>query len=81
MKVQIDDKAIKDLSKINKNVALKIIKKIDKLVDFPIGTNIKKLTNLYPPYRLRVGDYRIFFDVQDDILTVYSVKHRQNCYK
>ena len=46
MKVQIDDKAIKDLSKINKNIALKIIKKIDKLVNFPIGTNIKKLTNL-----------------------------------
>jgi mRNA interferase RelE/StbE len=81
MEVKIDNKAIKDLSQINKNIASNIFLKIEKLADFPQGTNIKKLTNFHPPYRLRVGDYRIFFDVEDDILTIYQVKHRKDCYK
>lgn len=81
MEVKIDDKAIKDLSKINKDIALSIFSKIEKLIEFPKGTNIKKLTNFYPPYRLRVRDYRVFFDVENDILTVYRVKHRKDCYR
>ena len=81
MIVKLDDNAIKDLSKINKDIAINIFSKIEKLVNFPQGTNIKKLKNFNPPYRLRVGDYRVFFDVENEILTVYQVKHRKKCYK
>jgi mRNA interferase RelE/StbE len=81
VKVELDDKAIKDLSKIDKKIALNIFNKIKKLVDFPRVTNIKKLTDFNPPYRLRVGDYRILFDIENDILTVYKVKHRKESYR
>jgi len=81
MKVIIDENAIKDLSKLDKKSAKKIFSKIEKLQNFPNITNIKKLVNFYPPYRLRVGDYRILFDVENEILTVYKVKHRKKVYK
>lgn len=81
MIVKIDDKAIKDLSKIDKKVAVKVFSKIEKLEDFPRVANFKKLVNYNPPFRLRVGDYRVLFDIKDEILTVYRVKHRKNSYK
>jgi mRNA interferase RelE/StbE len=65
-KVKIDEKAIKDLSKIQKKDASKIFLKIEKLKDFPKVSNYKKLVNFFPPFRLRVGDYRVLFDIEDD---------------
>jgi len=81
MTVLIDDKALKDLSKIQKQEVEKILLKIELLEDYPDVANIKKLTNFEPPYRLRVGNYRVLFDIEDDIITVYRVKHRSKSYK
>ena len=81
MTVRIDDKAIKDLSKIHKAEAKKILSKLEELEKFPQVPNIKKLTNFEPPYRLRVGNYRVLFDIEDNIITVYRVKHRKESYK
>ncbi|MEA1920790.1 MAG: type II toxin-antitoxin system RelE/ParE family toxin [Campylobacterota bacterium] len=80
MLVKLNDKAIKDLSKIDKLEASKIFSKIENLKDFPKVANLKKLTNFIPPYRLRVGDYRALFDIQDNTITVYRVRHRKDIY-
>ena len=81
MIVKIDEKAIKDLGKIHKSDAKKIFSKIETLEKFPHVPNLKKLTNFEPPYRLRVGNYRILFDIENDTLTIYRVKHRKESYK
>jgi len=81
MIVEIDSKALKDLTKIHKQEVKKILSKIELLEDYPNISNIKKLTNFEPPYRLRVGDYRILFDIKDDVITVYRVKHRSKSYE
>jgi mRNA interferase RelE/StbE len=81
MIVKIDDKAIKDLGKIHKAEVSKIFSKIEALEKFPHVPNLKKLSNFDPPYRLRVGNYRILFDIENDTLTVYRVKHRKESYK
>ncbi|CAA6805230.1 MAG: RelE/StbE replicon stabilization toxin [uncultured Sulfurovum sp.] len=81
MNVVIDDKAIKDLSKIQKQEVKKILLKIEALEDYPDVANIKKLTNFEPPYRLRVGNYRVLFDIEDNTITVYRVKHRSKSYE
>ena len=80
MLVNLNDKAIKDLSKIDKQDALKIFSKIENLQEFPKVANLKKLTNFIPPYRLRVGDYRVLFDIEDNKITVYRVRHRKDVY-
>jgi len=81
MIVKIDDKAIKDLTKIHKAEVNKIFSKIEELEKFPQVPNLKKLTNFHPPYRLRVGNYRVLFDIVNDKITVYRVKHRKESYK
>jgi mRNA interferase RelE/StbE len=80
MTVTLDAKALKDLAKIDKSQVKKIFSKIEALENFPEVPNLKKLTNFEPPYRLRVGNYRVLFDVEDDVLTVYRVRHRKESY-
>lgn len=81
MVVTIDEKALKDLSKLGKKTASNLFEKIETLQDFPDISNIKRLTNFTPRYRYRVGNYRILFDIKDDILTVCRVLHRKDSYK
>jgi len=44
-------------------------------------TGVKKLTNFEPAYRLRVGDYRVLFDVSEEVVQVGRVLHRKESYK
>ena len=81
MTIRIDDKALKDLSKVHTSEVKKILSKIEELEQFPKVPNLKKLTNFEPPYRLRVGNYRVLFDIEHNTLTVYRVKHRKESYK
>ena len=57
MKIKIQERAKKDLKKIDKQNVIKILKNIQKLENYPNISNIKTLKNFYPPKRLRVGDY------------------------
>ena len=80
MKVELRKSAIKDLKGINEPFKSTIHTKLLKLKDFPNISNIKKLTNFEPAYRLRVGDYRILFDVYEDTIIVARVLHRKEAY-
>lgn len=80
MKVDIRNSAIKDLKSINDPFKASIHNKILELKKFPDVQNIKKLTNFEPAYRLRVGNYRILFDISDDTIIIGRVLHRQNSY-
>ncbi|NQZ56946.1 MAG: type II toxin-antitoxin system RelE/ParE family toxin [Lentisphaeraceae bacterium] len=79
MKVNLRKSAVKDLKRIDINTKKKLHFKIISLQDFPDINNIKKLTNFEPAYRLRVGDYRILFDVTEN--SIERVLHRKDSYK
>lgn len=80
MKIEIRKSAIKDLKHISEPFKTNIHNKILELTNFPNTSNIKKLTNFEPAYRLRVGDYRILFDVVDEIIVIARVLHRKESY-
>jgi len=42
---------------------------------------VKKLAARTHEYRLRVGDFRILFILEQDLISVYSVKNRKNAYE
>lgn len=43
--------------------------------------DVKRLTNFTPEYRLRVGRYRVLFEIEDDVIRVYRVVHRKDAYR
>ncbi|KOR33309.1 plasmid stabilization protein [Achromatium sp. WMS3] len=81
MKINIRESAIKDLKKISKTNKEGIHKKIFALEKFPDVTNLKQLINFVPAYRARVGDYRILFDVTEDLIEIGRILHRKDSYK
>lgn len=69
---------LKRLAKRNPQTYEKIDEGIDSLAGWPNVKNVTKLTNHTYDYRLRVGDYRILFDVSNAIkvVSVQEVKKR-----
>ena len=80
MLIDIQDSTYKDLKKLDKSDAIKILQTIKKLEDYPNITNVKKLTNHYPPFRLRIGDYRVLFDIEENKIIISNIKHRKEAY-
>ena len=77
--VQFKPKAIKDLGKLPIEVQNRILTKIETMEDNLQG-DVKRLTNFTPEYRLRVGDYRVLFEIGGGIIIIYRIKHRQSAY-
>ena len=66
--IQLQRKARKQVSKItDKTTRINIEEAISTLSDLPTAKNVKALTNHQYGYRLRVGNYRVLFDAQNDI--------------
>jgi len=74
--------AFKQLNKLHRIIAKSIYKKIDELKENPRGSQVKKLVGR-PYYRLRVGDYRIIFDIQEQnlVILIIEIGHRKKVYK
>ena len=74
-------KAVKQLEKIKDRITRqKIYLEAQSLVDFPDCQGVKKLTNHEYSYRLRVGDYRVFFEFDGNvrIISIEEVKKRDD---
>ncbi len=73
--------AAKQLIRIDTRYQKVIKQKVELLVNFPlVDLDIKKLTGRDKKYRMRVGDYRIIFDITDGepkVLEVKEVRRRQ----
>ncbi len=73
-------KAAKDLKQIPKGRVVKILEKIEKL-QFGLQGDVKRLTDFTPEYRLRVGNYRVLFEVEQSKIIIYRILHRKDAYK
>ncbi|MFO1440031.1 MAG: type II toxin-antitoxin system RelE/ParE family toxin [Verrucomicrobiaceae bacterium] len=77
--IEIRARAEKELSKIPKRDATRIAEAILALQGGLKG-DIKKLTNHEPAYRLRVGDWRVLFDILPEKIVIQTIKNRRDAY-
>lgn len=75
--------AKRQLRKLPLDVQERIRAKINDLKIEPRPSGVKKLKGEENSYRIRIGDYRVVYEIEDDILkvTVVRVKHRNEVYK
>ncbi|MEK6675001.1 MAG: type II toxin-antitoxin system RelE/ParE family toxin [Planctomycetota bacterium] len=73
-------KAERDLDSLSPEVARRILLKLHAMRE-DLGGDVKRLTNMTPASRLRVGDYRVLFEVEGDRIVVYRVRHRREAYE
>lgn len=81
-KIQIKTSAVKELNKLPKKDLKKVVVKIQALSENPRPPGCEKLS-ADEKYRIRHGNYRIIYSIEDDILIVFVVKigHRKDIYK
>jgi len=81
--VELKRSAAKMLRKLPKATQKRIIDKLSEIEDLLPPIDETKLKGNNPFHRIRVGDYRIIYEVQDEILVVLVIKigHRKDIYK
>ena len=81
--IEFSNRAAKDLLKLPSKIRVALGRSIEKLSvsQRPVGS--QKLKGEDSLYRIRVGDYRIIYSVEDSKLVVLVVKigHRREIYR
>ena len=75
--------AAKAIRKLDKSVARRLLEAIDGLAADPRPPGFIQLAGGRGEFRIRVGDYRVVYDVQDGelIILVLRVGHRREVYR
>ncbi|KAB0239751.1 type II toxin-antitoxin system RelE/ParE family toxin [Microcystis aeruginosa EAWAG127a] len=86
MKINYLPTFIKDLKDLKSTSSYSVIKNLvftDILAVKQLSeiNNLKKLKGEYNAYRIRIGDYRIVFFVEEDTITFARVLHRREFYR
>ena len=82
-KVEVKRTAAKELADLNPDLAKKILSALEELASKPMPRQSKKLTASRNSYRLRIGDYRVLYQVdkRSKKVVVFAVGHRREIYK
>ena len=81
--VEFLPRALRQLRKLSGSVQHRILQQADELAVDPRPRGVEKLRGKEDQYRVRVGDYRILYEVTDEKLLVCVVKvgHRREIYR
>lgn len=75
--------AKKELKRLPKRIMERIVEAIDNLAENPRPHGSLKLEGSQNQYRIHVGDYRVIYAIEDNVLTVLiiRVRHRKDAYR
>ncbi len=81
--IQWKHSAEKDLRGIDRQYIPRIIEAIESLSDNPFPPQHCKLHGSESSYRIRIGDYRVIYQVDSEkkLVVVYHVRHRKDAYR
>ncbi len=82
-RIEFAPSAVRELQRLPREVQVRIARKIDGLAANPRPSGSKKLQGLSDRWRIRIGDYRVIYDIHDDIVRVLVLKvgHRRDIYR
>lgn len=79
----IERAAERDLKQLSKNDFHRIISSIKSLQDNPRPPGCRKITGSKSDWRIRIGDYRVIYEIADAerAVRVMRVRHRKSAYR
>ncbi len=80
--IELTKKATKELRKLHNPILKRLLEAIEKLRENPYPAGCTKLVETDNLWRIRVGDYRIVYNVSEEIkvITITRVAHRKDVY-
>lgn len=81
--IEFSQQAEKQFEALPQQLQMRLQLRIDALAEDPRPPGVKKLKDAENQYRIRVGDYRIVYQIQDAILLVILLRigHRSEIYR
>jgi mRNA interferase RelE/StbE len=75
--------AERELHRIERQMVPRIVAAIEALADEPRPLGTRKLAGSEHTYRIRVGDYRVVYTINDSqrAISVERVRHRRDAYR
>lgn len=81
MEVEWTETSLDDMAALDKGIARRVKNAVERFAATGAG-NVKRLQDIDPPeYRLRVGDYRVRFELEKEIMRVLRVRNRREAYR
>jgi mRNA interferase RelE/StbE len=81
--IQYDPRAAKELAKLDRPVARRIVKVVDALGAQPRPRGARALAGYPGLWRVRIGDYRVIYAIKEAELVVLALRvaHRSEVYR
>ncbi len=75
--------AAKELKRLSKPIIPKIIFAVESLASEPRPNGVRKLTDTENTYRIRIGEYRVVYNIVDRclVIEIIRVRDRKDAYK
>lgn len=80
--VEFCRKAEKELRRVDSRYVSRLLEVAESLANEPRPLGSKKLVGSERTFRVRVGDYRLIYEIEEEklIILVVRVRHRQSAY-
>ena len=75
--------ALRELKRLDRQVVPRIVTAVESLATDPLPVGVRKLQGGQRTYRLRVGDYRVIYELLELrlLIEVVRVRHRREAYR
>lgn len=82
-RIEVAPAAVRQLRKLDPAARRRIQAAVELLADQPRPSGAKKLVGGDGEWRVRTGDYRVVYEIHDDVLLVLvvAVGHRRDIYQ
>ena len=82
-RVELKSSALKELEALPDIVLARLVRKMDALGDAPRPAGCKKLKGYRDQWRIRVGDWRVVYIIDDaaKLVSVTRIAHRREVYE
>jgi mRNA interferase RelE/StbE len=82
LKVEWTDPAIEDLQKLDKPIVKRILNKISWFSDHFHNITPESLSrDLSGTFKLRIGDWRVVYTIEGDVVFIQAIAHRKEIYR
>lgn len=81
--IEVLPSAARQIARLAKDVRVRVARKIEALAADPRPHGVKQLHGEEQLYRVRVGDYRVIYQIKTDrlIVVIVRVGHRKDVYR
>ncbi|MDA1055405.1 MAG: type II toxin-antitoxin system RelE/ParE family toxin [Planctomycetota bacterium] len=75
--------ALRELKRLDRQAVPRIIAAVDSLATHPLPDGVRKLQGSQHTYRLRVGTYRVIYELYESrlLIEIVRVRHRKDAYR